>query len=769
VTSEHERLEALTRELQEALAHEAATAEILRVISRSAGSLQPVFDAIAASANRLCDGVVSTIVRLDGEMLHLAAHHNLTPDQARALRRIFPVRATARAVAVRAIADRHVVHVADVTADPAYAFLPLAREIGYRSFLSVPMVREHRALGAINVGRRDPLPFTERQIRLLQTFADQAVIAIEAARLLEQQTATGDILQAIRRPPADLQPVLDVIAESAGRACASYDASVFLREGDRLVWVAHHGPIPMSWPESSLPLSPDIITGRTVLEGRALRVTDLSTSEDFPEGREYARRHGYRAVLCAPLLREGASIGVLALRRREAQPFTDEDLVLLQSFADQAVTAIENVRLFTALDTRNRELTEALEQQAATAEILRVMSRSLGELQPVFDAIAAKAPRVSDGVMSALLRLEGGVFHLAAYDNLTATQAETVRRVFPLPMDMSNPGLGSRAILERRAIHVADVTANRTWRFLPLAEEIGLRSFVAVPMLRDGQPLGVICVARRDPVPFTDRQIRLLETFADQAVIAIEGARLFHEIRETSGELAALNATLESRVASQVAQLERLGRLKRFFSPKLAELIVAGGTQDPLRTHREHITVVFLDLRGFTAFAEMADPEEIMAVLREYHGEMGRLILAHEGTLERFTGDGMMVFFNDPVPVENPAEAAVRMAVAMRERVAELIEGWRRRGYELGLGIGIADGYATIGAIGFEGRWDYGAIGTVTNLAARLCSEAKPGQILVSRRLLGPVEDLVRAEPMGDLTLKGFLKSVAAFNIVGLK
>src|SRR5262249_26740309 len=283
------------------------------------------------------------------------------------------------------------------------------------------------------------------------------------------------------------------------------------------------------------------------------------------------------------------------------------------------------------------------------------------------------------------------------------------------------------------------------------------------------RPIGAISVARREAHPFSERQIRLLETFADTAVIAIESVRLFHETQQQSEALAALNQTLEDRVAAQVTQLERLGRLKRFFSPQLAELIVLGGAEDPLRTHRREVAVTFLDLRGFTPFAETAEPEEVMGVLREYHAEMGRLILAHEGTLERFTGDGMMIFFNDPVPVPNPGERAVRMAVAMRERVAEMITGWRRRGYELDLGIGIAQGYATIGAIGFEGRWDYGAIGTVTNLAARLCGEAKPGQILISRRLLGTVDELIQAEPVGDLTLKGFLKPVPAFNLVGLK
>jgi class 3 adenylate cyclase/CheY-like chemotaxis protein len=230
-------------------------------------------------------------------------------------------------------------------------------------------------------------------------------------------------------------------------------------------------------------------------------------------------------------------------------------------------------------------------------------------------------------------------------------------------------------------------------------------------------------------------------------------------------ELSEWNKTLEQRVQEQVGQLERLSRLRRFFSPQLAELIVAGGADDPLRTHRRDVTVVFLDLRGFTAFAETAEPEEVMGVLREYHGAMGRLILAHEGTLERFAGDGMMVFFNDPVPVPNPAERAVRMALGMRDAVVALAGQWRKQGYDLDLGIGIAQGYATIGAIGFEGRWDYGAIGTVTNLAFRLCGEAQPKQVLVSQRVWAAVEALVESEPVGELRLKGFSKPVPAFAV----
>jgi class 3 adenylate cyclase len=270
------------------------------------------------------------------------------------------------------------------------------------------------------------------------------------------------------------------------------------------------------------------------------------------------------------------------------------------------------------------------------------------------------------------------------------------------------------------------------------------QSQLALPLLVKDRLVGVLVVESARAGAFDELDEIILGIVGNQAATAIDNARTYRMV-------------------------ERLGRLKRFFSPQLAEAIVTGGADDPLRTHRREVTVVFLDLRGFTAFAETADPEEVMGVLREYHAEMGRLVLEHAGTLERFTGDGMMIFFNDPVPVADPAERAVRMAVAMRDRVAALSSRWRKRGYDLGLGVGIAQGYATIGAIGFEGRWDYGAIGTVTNLAARLCGEAQAGQILLSPRVVAGVENVVETEEIGALTLKGFARPVPAFQLVRLR
>jgi adenylate cyclase len=304
----------------------------------------------------------------------------------------------------------------------------------------------------------------------------------------------------------------------------------------------------------------------------------------------------------------------------------------------------------------------------------------------------------------------------------------------------------------------------------------GMTGYDVCKKLRENRAtamLPVVMVTALDP---GQERVKGIEAGADDFLTKpinqpelLARVRSLLRVKALHDELAELNRTLEARVAAQVAQLENLSRLKRFFSPQLAEAILTGGAEDPLKSHRREITVVFLDLRGFTAFAETAEPEEVMAVLREYHAEMGKLVVAHEGTLERFTGDGMMIFFNDPVVVENPSERAVRMAVAMRQRVAEIAVRWRKLGHQLDFGVGIAQGYATIGAIGFEGRLDYGAIGSVTNLAARLCSEARPGQILIQRRVYAAVEELIEATAVGELALKGFSRPIPTYEVGALR
>ena len=324
----------------------------------------------------------------------------------------------------------------------------------------------------------------------------------------------------------------------------------------------------------------------------------------------------------------------------------------------------------------------------------------------------------------------------------------------------------------RSAIQVADLAADQDYverrspRVVAAVELGGVRTILAVPMLKENELVGALMLARQEVRPFTDKQIALVTNFAAQAVIAIENTRLLNELRERTQEVVQLNQQLEQRVAEQVGEIERMGRLRRFLPPQVADLIVASGTEKQLESHRREITALFCDLRGFTGFSEASAPEDVMTLLRDYHAAIGEIIIKYSGTLERYAGDGVMVVFNDPVPVDNPALRAVQMALETREAMGALTEKWRELGHDVGFGIGIAHGYATLGTIGFEGRFDYAAIGTVSNVASRLCDEAKPGQILISPRVFMAVKDAVTVEPVGEFTLKGIGRPLAAYNVL---
>jgi adenylate cyclase len=451
----------------------------------------------------------------------------------------------------------------------------------------------------------------------------------------------------------------------------------------------------------------------------------------------------------------------MIVSRGEVRSFQEHELELMRGFADQAVIAIENARLLNELRQRTADLGESLEQQTATSEVLRVISSSPGKMQTVFEAILGNATQLCGAKFGILDLHDGGAFRAVAMHNAPPPYVEARTR------SPVHPGQGTtleRAAKTKQPVQIADVTAEEPYLrgdpFVVTAVNLGgLRTVLSVPMLKENEVLGVINIYRQEVRPFTDKQIELVQNFASQAVIAIENARLLNDLNK-------LNQQLEQRVADQVGEIERMGRLRRFLPPQVADLIVASGTEKQLESHRREITALFCDLRGFTGFSESSDPEDVMALLAEYHAAIGTIINKYSGTLERYAGDGVMVIFNDPVPVENPALQAVLMALDMRMAIGGLIEKWREIGHDLGFGIGIAHGFATLGTIGFEGRRDYAAIGTVSNVASRLCDEAKPGQILISPRVRQAVEKAVTVESVGEFALKGIRRPMVAYNVL---
>jgi adenylate cyclase len=365
-----------------------------------------------------------------------------------------------------------------------------------------------------------------------------------------------------------------------------------------------------------------------------------------------------------------------------------------------------------------------------------------------------KAMRLCEATFGSLNSYDGQRFHTLALCGLAPEAAQVFREPW-----VAGSGTHHEKLTRGESPVHTDCDASVAHSQSRAVIDDGARTTLLIAIRKDDKLLGSLWFCRREVRPFSDKQIALLKNFADQAVIAIENSRLLSELRD-------LNRQLEQRVKDQVGEIERIGRLRRFLPPQVADLIVASGSEKQLESHRSEITALFCDLRGFTGFSEASDPEDVMALLSDYHAAIGEIINKYSGTLERFAGDGVMVIFNDPVPVENPALQAVLMALEMREAIGALTETWRRLGHEIGFGIGIAHGFATLGTIGFEGRFDYAAIGTVSNVASRLCDEAKPGQILISPRVLTKVENAVKVEAVGEFELKGIRRPLAAYNVL---
>ena len=560
---------ALQRSLTEALEQQTATSEMLRVISSSPTDVQPIFEAIAESAARLCEAFDVSIFRVDGDRLVFVAHQGPIA-QGHGDFSLPLVRGT---VGGRSMLESRTVQVADLqNEDREFPdAVENARRFGFRTILSVPLLRDGIAIGGIQLRRTEVHLFTDQKIALLQTFADQAVIAIENVRLfkeleaknralteahgqvteaLDQQTATSEILRVISSSATDLQPVFETIVRNAARVCEAFDAIVALADGEEFVSRAHHGPITAVL-GARYPLRGTVV-GQAILEARVVHVENLAEALEYPAGRELAQRVGYRTTLSVPLLRDGAAIGAIGIRRTEVLPFTDKQIALLKTFADQAVIAIENVRLFTELQARNRDLTESLDRQTATAEILRVISQAQTDVRPVFEAIADSAMRLLGAWATAVTRYDGEQVSLAAARGGLPGSADAARDRLQLPHRPTLPP--EQSVLTKRVHHVVDVETDPSCssEFRRHAVERGFRSFVSVPMLRGTDPLGIITVSRAQPGEFSTAEIALLQTFADQAVIAVENVRLLTELQVRTTDL--------SRSVGQLTALGEVGQ-----------------------------------------------------------------------------------------------------------------------------------------------------------------------------------------------------------------
>ncbi|HEV2188073.1 MAG TPA: GAF domain-containing protein [Stellaceae bacterium] len=602
----------------------------------------------------------------------------------------------------------------------------------------------------------------ELESELVKRTGEIERLAAERDEAIAQQAAAAEVLGVINSSRGDLAPVFDAILAKARAVCGFEQGSLNLYDGEYFRTVATHG-VPEAFAQVLRQPRRGGPQARFLDGDRIVHINDVTGEQPADDNPVYraAIAAGIRTVLFVPLRNEDRLLGYLTANRHEVRPFSDKQIALLENFAAQAVIAMENARLMA-------ETRDALEQQTATAEVLRVINSAPGDLAPVFGMILEKAHTLCGAEYGVLLTYDGDRFWPVATHGHTLATPSSAREGI-------RPGFGFGKLLRGdRLLHIhdmAELASQMPDDPVPrvLAEVSGIRTQLAVPLRKDDKLLGIITANRHEVRPFTDKEIMLLENFAAQAVIAMENARLLGELRQRTEEVAELNRGLEARVAGQVAELGRVGRLKRFLAPQLAELIVSQDDENILESHRREIVVVFCDLRGYTAFTETAEPEEVLDFLRQYHGALGPLVSQFEGTLDQFSGDGIMVFFNDPVPIPDPAERAVKMSMAMREAAGKLIADWRERGRDLGFGAGIAQGYATLGQIGFSERFGYTAIGTVCNVAARLCAEAKDGQILLSQRVNVALKGSVPTEQVGAIALKGLTQPVTAFNVPAIQ
>jgi two-component system NtrC family sensor kinase len=566
----------LFNETREALERQTATADILKVIASSPSDVQPVFEAIASSSNRLIGGFSTAVFRFVDDVAHLAAFTPTVPAADEILKASFP-RPLVDFQPFELARKGEPVQIADTEVSSGARITEIARARGFRSMLFSPLINKGTPIGLISVTRVEPGTFTAHHVQLLQTFADQAVIAVENVRLFEQvqaktrdlsealtyQTGSSNILSVIASSPTDVAPVLKAIVESACELCEADDALVVLKDGKDLVFKEQHGSIPVVW--NTQPVSRDWVAGRAVVDRKPIHVHDLLSTEgeQFPDARQFARQTGVRTVLGVPLLRENESVGSIVLRRTEVHPFSHKQVALLQTFADQAVIAIGNVRLFEEVQARTRDLSESLQQQTATADVLKVISASPGELEPVFQAMLENAVRLCEAQFAMLFFYEKeNEFRAVGEWNLPPAYGEFLGKN-TIRADPMVP-LGQVAIT-KQPVQITDVLLHQSYierypGMVGVAELGGARTLLQVPMLKENELIGTIGIYRQEVRPFTDKQIALVRNFAAQAVIAIENARLLNELRQRTNDL---TTSLEDLRTAQdrLVQTEKLASL----------------------------------------------------------------------------------------------------------------------------------------------------------------------------------------------------------------